>query len=344
MALLVMKRKQALKAAAPYGMRPLAVHVVEARVEPLEKVHSYLGTVESCSSAAISSRVSARVESVAVDEGSAVKAGDLLLKLDQSDITARIAALDSTISGLETNRAFWVAEDERNARLAKDGVIPAAEAQATHNRMTEATSKLNSAVSERSTLQTQLAYTTMRAPADGIVTARLVDPGDLALPGHPLVELDTGKCRRVAFKAPQADAAFISKGGKVAAKIDGKDVELKITAVYPALDRARMFRVEARLPDETAVKTGSFVPLRFVHLHHAEALVLPENCLLKKADGSDAVFVVKKNTLKLMNVKRLAASDGKVEISGISAGDKVVASTFLGWANLADGLKVEVAK
>ena len=344
MLMLVAKRKHALKNAKPYGMRPLAVHVVEAKTMPLENSHSYLGVVESCQTATVASRLSARVDSIAVDEGSLVKKGDLLLKLDANDISARVAALDSTIKGLETNRAFWAAEDERDSKLAKDGVVPAASAQATHNKMTEATSKLNSAISERETLRTQLSYTSLVAPCDGVVSARLVDPGDLAMPGRPLVKIDAGPCRRVAFRVPQEDAAFMRKGVKAEIMLDKKPVELEVATVFPVLDNSKMLRLEAVLPDDIALKTGSFVTLKVVSLSHKKALVVPEGCLLEKPDGGIAVFVVKDHKLKLMNVTKTAKSDGMVEVSGIQPGDKVVSSTFLGWANLADGLKVEVAK
>jgi multidrug efflux pump subunit AcrA (membrane-fusion protein) len=158
------------------------------------------------------------------------------------------------------------------------------------------------------------------------------------------VKLDISGGRRVSFSAPQVDAGFIHKGGKIVVKGKNKPLEVEITTVFPALDSRRMFRVEALLPKGVDIKTGSFVKLDVVQLRHENALVIPDNCLMKKPDGGFAVFVVKQNKLKLVTVEKLADSGGLVEVKGVNAGDKVVTSTFLGWANLADGLNVEVAK
>ena len=90
---LVAKRKKAMKSVKPCGMRPVAVHVAAVTKQPLERMHSYLGVVEPWQAARISSRISARVESVFFYEGDLAKKGELLLQLDDGDIQVTFCSM-----------------------------------------------------------------------------------------------------------------------------------------------------------------------------------------------------------------------------------------------------------
>jgi multidrug efflux pump subunit AcrA (membrane-fusion protein) len=84
--------------------------------------------------------------------------------------------------------------------------------------------------------------------------------------------------------------------------------------------------------------------LDVVLAQESEAVTVPRESLMQRADGAWVVFVVEKGALRLCPIKRGLESGGRVAVSGLNPGAQVVTSTFLGWANLADGLKVEVAQ
>jgi len=342
-ALVVTRKKQAL-AAKPYGMQPVTVQVAPVTKQMLENTHNYLGVVEAWQTACVSSRISARIEAVLHDEGDFVKAGELLLQLDEGDIQARIRAAESTIRGLEINRDFWVAEDRRDNKLAADGVIPAVEAEATHNRRVEAVSKLETAMRNLDSLRNQLLYTQLTSPFDGLITARDVDPGDLAAPGRTLMVVEDHSALKIVFDAPQEDMEFLKIGLPVRAEVGGKPLDLKITHMYPSLDRGRMVRVEIKAPGNTGFQIGSFVPLNVIWQRHENAITIPRESLMQRGNDEWFVFTVVNGKLLLNPVQKVMESDGRVEVKGLQPGEQVVISTFLGWANLADGLKVEVIK
>jgi len=339
----VAKRKKALMQTKPYGVRPLAVHVAEVVQEPIEQAHNYLGVVEPWQVARISSRVSARVETVNLREGDAVKAGETLLQLDDQDIRAQIKATQSSIQGLETNEKFWVEENRRDEQLAKEGVISPVAAATTHNRMTDAESKLETTRQNLDSLRTQLLYTRMASPFDGQVTVRDVDPGDLAAPGQSLMVVEDRSALKIAFDAPQEDMEFLKTGLPVRAEVSGQPVEWEITRIYPRFDRARMVRVEVKTATNRALQSGAFLSLKVVWQKHENALTIPRESLMQTSKGWK-VFTVAENKLRLRSVKKVMESGGRVEIQGLEPGEQVVTSTFLGWANLSDGLKVEVVK
>ena len=344
MAVLVVKRKREAKMVKPYGMRPVTVHVAEVKQRPLEKAHSYLGVAEAWQTAAISSRLSARIEVVPRNEGDEVKAGDLLLQLDDSDLQAQLNAAESSIQSLETNHEFWVNEDRRDGKLAAEGVISKVEAETTHNRLAEAVAKLDAARRSRDGITTQLSYTRLTSPFAGVVSARNVNPGDLAAPGRALMVLEDRSALKIAFDAPQEDVVFLKTGLPVQAKVNGKIFDFAITRIYPSLNQDRMVRVAVKAPFAFGIRIGAFVPLKVVWLRHDEAVTIPRQSLMRTADGKTSVFIVEQNMLRLRPVETVMESDGWIEVKGLQSGKQVVTSTFLGWANLAAGLRVEVVK
>jgi RND family efflux transporter MFP subunit len=344
MVLLVKTRRAQMQSAKPYGVRPLAVRVAPVQKGVLERYNEYVGVVEAAQVAKVASRISARVNAVSCREGDAVKPGDLLVQLDDRDIRAQIKATQASIESLKINADFWARENERDRLLLEGGVIAPAAAEATQSKKAEADARLKATERELENLRTKLQYTQLTAPFAGVVSSREVDPGDLAAPGLPLMVVEDHATLKVAFEAPQEDLRFLKKGAEVEIRLNGAPQTVQITRVFPSLNKARMVRVEAKLPEGSSVHIGAFVPLRIVWLRHPGAVTVPQEAGLENAEGKDFVFVVENGQLALRPVERVEESDGRVEVKGVQPGEQVVISTFLGWANLADGLKVEVAK
>ena len=356
MGALVVKRKGQAKKVKAYGSRPVAVHVAPVIRQSLASSHSYLGILEARQTARISSRISARVETVLHYEGAIIKEGELLIQLDDQDIQAdikgvkaQIKAVRATIRSLKTNKDFWLAEDRRDSKLAKEEVISAVEAETTHNRMTEAIAKLQTAQGSletlrqnRDSLTAKLMYNKLESPFAGQITTRNVDPGDLATPGKTLMVVEERAGLKIGFDTPQEDMHFLKVGLPVQAEIAGKELALTITHIYPNFDRDRMVRVEVKTPARPDFKIGSFVPLTVIWKEHPEALTIPRESLIQNDNGDWVVFVVVDGRLEQRPVEKVMESAGRVEISGLQLDEKVVTSTFLGWVTLASGLKVEV--
>ena len=354
----VAKRRHHLKQIPAYGMRPIAVHTAKVLQEPMENSRNYLGTVKAWNTARISSRISARVITVAHYEGDTVKQGDLLVQLDDKDlqaqikvIDAQIAAMQSTIESLETNKKFWEDENRRDSKLAEEKVISTVAAATTHNRMSDAVSKylaaranLESLRSSRVNITVKQSYTKLTAPFDGQITVRNVDPGDLAAPGQPLVVLEDRSAVKIEFSAPQPDVKFLKTGMPVYADVGGKTNRLMISRIYPAFNQNRMVTVEIKTKADESLKSGAFIPLKAVWLRHENAITIPNESIMQQDDGKFAVFEVNDSTLKLRPIKKIMSTSGRTEIEGLTPGTQVVTSTFLGWVNLSEGLKVEVVK
>ncbi len=371
---LIKKKKAKLATAPKYGLSPTLVHVATAKNGNLDIQLSYLSVVEPFNTANVSSRVAASVVTVAVDEGDMVKAGDILLNLDAKDIYENIASLSAqvkqaeaelaanqaTVAALEKSASYWKREAKRDTALAKDGAIPEAQAEGTVNKADEITGQYDAArrkstaLSEtirsikrkKAQLQAQLDYYKLRSPFDGVVTSRLVDPGDLASPGRPLITVEDRSRLMLAFDVPQQDLDRMHEGLPVVFTVSGKSLQKKISRLYPALTASRMARAEAYIDgsDMAGLTSGAYVPVTVRLAQLTNVTLLPAECLVFNQGKKPYAYLVKNGHIEVRPVTVLGDNGTVTAIQGVKAGEQAVVNTFLGWANLAQGMPVEVAK
>ncbi len=350
-------RKKALLGGAPrYGLAPTPVHVVAARRGSLEITRTYLSIVEPVRMATLSARLTSPIESVETDEGKTVRAGEPLIKLDDREISysievvkaqiaqarAELAANEATVAALTDSTAFWKREAQRMKKVKARGAATET-ARYKNQALKQQIKALGNRVDE---LNTRLGYCVISSPYDGLVTRRLVDPGDLASPGKALLVVEDRSAIKLAFDVPQQDMADIREGLALRFVIHGQPRQARITHLYPSLGPDRTVRAECALKgsETKGLTCGSYVPVTVVVRKIDDAILVPANSLVECPKEKVHVFVVRKGKLAHPVVTVLGRGRDDVAIEGIRAGESVVTSTFLGWANLAGGMKVEPVK
>ncbi len=208
------------------------------------------GTVVAEQQAELATRISGTVRRMAVDIGSRVSSGDTLVALDTSELDARI-------SGAQAAANLARQYHERIAALAADGA-------ATPQELDDARAKLDMAESALRDAGAQRQYVVLRAPFAGVITARSADPGDLALPGMPILELIGSASLKIEADLPAARTGRVAVGDRINVYQPeiGVRHSARVTRVVPALERSsHRFRIEARFesPDDLAIAPGTFV-------------------------------------------------------------------------------------
>lgn len=368
---LIGHKKRSLAAAPKYGQKPTAVHVVNAERGTLAQSRTYLAVCEPIRLAAVSARITAAIGEVACDEGTAVKAGQILVRLDDREIRQDIAAVASEIERARADRAgneaiveslrrsvaYWQREAKRDKTLADRGDIPGSQAEGTAEKGNEYQGRLLAAEQKSRALQhqadslsrrkkqleVQLSYCTIRSPYDGLVTRRRVDPGDLASPGKALLVVEDRSQMKLSFDVPQQDLAEVREGLPLQFTVEKQERRATLTHLYPSLNTDRTIRAESVLDAAKAegVACGSTVPVSVVVRRMNDVVLVPASSLIECPKGKQHVFVVRKGKLEHPIVTVIGRGAEKVAVTGIEAGEPVVTSTFLGWANLAGGMKVE---
>lgn len=364
-------KKKELEQSPKFHLKASRVDTATSYLGDLVESHDYLAQVEPVQAANIAARVTATVETVEVDEGDTVTKGQQLITLDDRQIRAQLTAMEAqikqvqaelegnqaTVTSLKESLSYWSREAERDRKLAESGSIPSAQAEITAEKKNEFEGKLAAARKQSTALeqqihslkargeelQTTLSYCILDSPFAGTITSRRVDPGDQAAPGRTLLVLETSGAMMVTFDVPQTDLPAVKPGLSVSLKTDGDTCTAAITRLYPSLNRARMMRAEVVLSDTQVDRftSGQYLTASVLFRRREQVPLIPIAALIEGDLEPPRVFLVKDGRLQAHKVRVLGTACELAAVDGVEAGEQVVVSSFLGWARLSDGLKVE---
>jgi RND family efflux transporter MFP subunit len=301
-----------------------AVKVQVAKLTPHTATEEVVGTVRSKQRAVVEAKVSGRVLEYTATPGAMVKAGDLLARLDVQEIQAKVDQARAMLD--QAKRDF-----DRQKQLIASNATTRQEFDAADARVKISTG----AVSEA---ETMLSYAKVTAPFDGVVTRKLADVGDLAMPGKPLLEIEAPTSLRFEADLPEAILDRVKLGAKMPVRL-AKAIEGTVSEISPVADPvSRTFRVKLDLPPSEGLRTGQFgrvsVPVAEVKL-----LLVPQNAVLKRGQ-MQIVFVAQNGKAALRLVKTGKVLEGRVEVlSGLEEGEQVIVSES---AKLTDGQPVTI--
>ena len=187
----------------------------------------------------------------------------------------------------------------------------------------------------------------MRAPFDGLVTERLIDPGNLAAPGIAVLRMESDGARQVVVRIDEARAAYVHTGDRVTVLIDAAaeqnaddtGLECVVTEVARVVGAdQRAFTVKVSLPATVTDRTGSFARVVFRGAPR-QALLVPAHAIQRHGQVS-SVYVVQDGvaTLRLIRVGT-SSSEGVEVVAGLDASESIVVSPL---TRLVDGARVTV--
>jgi RND family efflux transporter MFP subunit len=296
-------------------------------VEPTTRMaqEEVVGTVRAKLRAAIEPKVSARIESLLVVPGQAVKAGDLIAQLDAREIQAR---RDQAIAVREQ----MTRELERSRLLLQQKSAAPAEFDAIQARERVAIGVLQEA-------EAMLAYTRVAAPFDGVITRKLADVGDLAAPGKPIAEIENPRALRFEADVPEGLIGNMILGTRLAVRIGASPatIEGSVVELAPIADPAsRTFLVKLDLPATPGLRSGQFGRV-LVPMGESRSIHVPVSALVVRGQ-METVYVVEGPTARLRLVRTGQRTSTEVELlSGLVAGEHVVTEAA---AQLRDGQPV----
>jgi RND family efflux transporter MFP subunit len=311
------------------------VRVAEVQVASADRVVSLPAEVRAEKHAVLYAKVSGYVKRIDVDRGDRVRAGQELAVLESPDLDEQVAAAQADL-------VFRRQQLERIVKLAPSG-------RASRQDLEGAESAVKVAAAALARSRVQKSYQVLRAPFDGVITARYADPGAL-LPAatgstssaQPLLEVAQLDRLRVALQLAQDDAARVRVGDPVTLKIAAEDppVQARISRMSHSLDprtRTMLCEIDLLRPPE-GLYPGAFVNAS-IALHGQRRPLVPTDALVGKA-GQIYVPTVRDGHVHLRQV-RLGVDDGaNVEVLDGLSGGEVVALNLP--TDLADGAAVRV--
>jgi len=331
--------------AAPGGgwtMAPAKVAVATAVQADFPVVLSGIGSLEATRQVLVAAEVDGRVAQILFTPGEAVKAGQLLIQLNDAPEQGELARLQA---------------QARNARALLDRTRRLAPLQAaTREQLDQAQADYEQAAADVRRVQALIDQKRIKAPFDGVLGVRRVNLGQFARAGDPLVSLTDGASMYANLTLPEQALGALRVGQPVTVTVDahaGREFPGKVTTVEPQVDPGtRTVRVQAQLANpDGALSAGMYAHGRISLPDRPGVITVPETAVSYSAYG-DSVYVVTPPeagaaptpaptpTVRQTYVKTGERLRGRVVVTeGLSAGDRVVTS---GQLRLHNGAAVEI--
>jgi RND family efflux transporter MFP subunit len=256
-----------------------------------------------------------KVALLSVGLGSRVKAGEVVARISASEIDAKL----EQARALSKRRKADLARDKK---LADDGALAAAvyDAALTEFQVAEAQEAEANAMAD---------HTVLRAPFAGVVTSKVANVGDTAMPGQPVLVVEDPSALRLEATLPEADARSLTQGQSVAVRIDavGENLAGTVAEISPTADpTSRTVLAKVDLPSDPRVHSGLFGRLLLAGPQEARAVVVPMTAIVLRGQ-LESVFVVERGVARMRLVRTGRQRDGAIEVvSGLSDGEAVVSS------------------
>lgn len=291
------------------------------------------GTVAAEKAAAVSARVLATVTAVHVEMGDEVSAGQTLITLDAAVAEGQLAQARGALAQAEAALALARRNHQRFQALAATQSASELEVDLARMQFEQATGAVAQAGGAVTAAQSLARDARVVAPFAGRISARLVEIGDLAAPGRPLVTVESGGGRRLVVSVPEtvAQAAALEPGDPLAVTLDAQptlgELTGRVLEVSPGPDpatHAYTVRIDLPLASGTAVAAGSAGRVHLPVARH-EAVRVPREALIES--GGLTLVVVRDDDGRARSRVVTAggvAADGRVEIlSGLAGGESV---------------------
>lgn len=311
---------------------PLATDQRIAVVRRVEQASllSWPGTVTAPSETRLSPRLSGRIQDITVRTGDKVRRGQTLVRLDVSELQAQLAGAGAALTAAEAQARQAQADDQRIKNLYAGEAATRQELDASTARAASTGAKVQEAREAIRAAESRLAETRITAPYDGVVIRRDQEPGDMALPGQPVLSLQQAGGVELEASVPVQCAGFLHTGDSVTVKPAHTEVVLMATVseIQPAADPlTHTVRIKARLPEDSQLRPGTPASLQ-QHCGTEVHLSIPEAAITRSGQLTTVQWVAADGKPRLRHVRTGQRTGSEIDIlAGLEPGDRVVVKT-----------------
>jgi multidrug efflux pump subunit AcrA (membrane-fusion protein) len=282
--ILLKKRKHSIAAAPTATPMTYAVRTVQAKTGTVAQADSFLARLESVNSAEISSKLSGRISEVLIRESQQVTAGELLIKIDDQEIQAGIKGLQAQLSSARAQMEFARSQYGRDQALFKAGGLAKDKLDASRVADQSARAAVLDLEQKIKGMESQLEYLQVKAPFAGTVGTIMLRQGDLAVPGRPLLTLNSRQQKLTFSFMP--GSSRIEIGQEVFRKGDTARIGTVVNLYSDAKNGLTVAEVEPDTP--LNMPNNSFLSIIVVE-KNVKGCTVPARALLHRADSTSVM-------------------------------------------------------
>ena len=327
------------QALAQGGPPPAPVEVVEVGMTVLAPTLELPGTVVSRNDARLAAEVPGRLEWIA-EIGTRVDKGGVVAKIEDTYLRLQKAEFEGIIAGDQAKRDFLEREVRRLSTLAKENIGAKNLLDQTESDLASASSDLVVGEARLKQIEVQLAKTEIIAPFRGIVTERLLSPGEHTSPGDPVIRLVQPDALEVVARAPLPSLNYVSEGGSLEVRGDRDQGRGTVRTIVPFGDgRSHLFEIRVAVPP-SPWRVGESVRLFVPSAEPIQVLAVPRDALVLRREGTSVFRVLEDGTAERVTVSTGLGAGGMIQVTGgLSTGDRVI---IRGAERLRPGQKVTI--
>jgi len=312
--------------AAPPTTLPAATAV--ARILTVPVTEQAVGTIRAQHETTIASRILARVVEINVRAGQQVQAGQVLVRLDDTDLRARLEQAQAAAAAAQAEYERAEIEYRRLSALIEQRAVSQNEYELAQTALKSAQANLaraRQAVAEASAI---LEYATIRSPIDGLVVDKRVNVGDTVTPGQPLLSLYDPTRMQLVADVRESLARRLEVAQQIPVHIEALDKTCigQISEIVPnAQTASRSFQVKVVGPCPPGLYTGMFGRIT-IPLEQRQVLVIPR-AAVRRVGQLELVDVVDERGIIRRRAVRIGGQIGEDDVevlSGLKEGETVL--------------------
>lgn len=312
-----------VQAALPFATAP-----VQSR--EVDQTYAAEAVVEAVNQATVSAQIAGRVVEVAFDVGDVVKKGQVLVRIDESEVRQSVAGSEAQVAQAQANLQNARLAFERSKQLLAQKFVSQAAVDKSQADYRAAEAQLKAALAGAGQASATKSFATIMAPYSGVVSARLVELGEMASPGKPLMTGFDPKGLRVVASIPQYRLAEVRQTPRAQVEFPEakKWVAAKGVTIQPVADaRTHTTRARVDLPENLpGIYPGMFARVHFT-IGRARKLLIPAAAVVFRSEVTAVYTVDQQNRIHFRQI-RLGEPVGQNEVevlAGLAPGE-VVAS------------------
>ena len=319
--------------------------IVQPSMARLPGLVEFSGPLVAPQTALVRAKASGTLLSLDVSEGSRVRAGQVLGRIELAELNTRVAERNANLESARATLAQAERSHANNERLAAQQFISSSALDSSRAAVDTARASFNAAQAMLETARVGLREASLLAPISGIVAKRHALPGEkLSMEQQLLTIVDLSRLELAGIVGTH-EVARITPGMAVQVQVEGVDkpVAGRVARIAPAAEpgtRSIGVTIELANPNEV-LRAGLYAVARATLVDDTDRLTLPVSAL-GKTSGQDHVWVIEKGALarRAVTVGRRDEREGRVEVlQGLSPASQVLAARF---ENLREGAKATI--
>lgn len=319
--------------------------VVQLKSTEKLKENRFSGKVIADNKLILSTKILGQVEQVLVKEGEKITKGQLLVKIKSNDLSAKHNTAVSGVKTAELNMENMIKNYDRIKNLFDKGSATQKELEDMSTAKEAAITQYNQAKQQLAEINDYLSYANLTSPINGFISKKMMNVGDMAAPGQPVLALESMDELKVEVNVPEFEIHKFETNDSVTVSVDAvnaKDLVGTVERIVPSSTYSGQYKVVLVLNKENPqLKPGMFAQVNLLK-DKTMKLLVPKSSIIQKGQLTGLYTVNQQNEAMLRWVRLGKDYGDHVEVlSGLIEGEQLVISTQ---SKITDGTKLQIAK